>query len=340
MTKKTILVTGGAGYIGSHTIIELLNNDFNVISIDCFFNSSPEVYSKIQDITGKTFKSYDIDLCNINDLEKIVSENKIDGVIHFAAFKSVGESVEKPLKYYHNNINSLINLLSFDLNNIIFSSSCSVYSNVEKLPVTEDTPIIKAESPYAHTKQISEEILESFCKQHVEFKAVSLRYFNPVGAHNSGKIGEDPINKPNNLFPLITGTAIGKYPKLTILGGDYPTHDGTCIRDYVHVSDIANAHILALNYLLENRNNINYDVFNLGTGNGISVLEAIKSFENVSGLKLNYEISDRRKGDIISIYSDNTKVEKILGWKPLHYIDSMMMSAWQWEINCNKKARI
>jgi len=337
MAKQIILVTGGAGYIGSHTIIELLANDkYEVISADCFYNSSPKAYAQIEQITGKKFKTYNIDLCDEKAFDKIFSENKIDGVIHFAAFKAVGESVEKPLKYYHNNIASLVNLLSlcekYKVQNVIFSSSCSVYGNVQALPVNENTAMPKAESPYAYTKQIGESMLEDFCKQHTLFKAISLRYFNPVGAHISAEIGEWPLGKPNNLVPLITGTAIGKFPTLTVLGGDYPTRDGTCIRDYIHVTDIATAHILALDYLLQHKNKSNYDVFNLGSGNGVSVLEAIAAFEKISNKKLNYTIGNRRAGDVIAVYSDSSKVQNALGWKCEHDINSMMKTAWEWEI--------
>jgi UDP-glucose 4-epimerase len=337
MAKQTVLVTGGAGYIGSHTIIELLANDnYEVISADCFFNSSPKAYTQIEQITGKKFKTYNVDLCNEKAFDEIFSSTKIDGVIHFAAFKAVGESVEQPLKYYHNNIASLVNLLSLckkhKVQNVIFSSSCSVYGNVQKLPVDENTPMPKAESPYAYTKQIGETMLEDFCRTNNSFNANALRYFNPVGSHTSAKMGEWPLGKPNNLVPLITGTAIGKYPQLTVLGGDYPTRDGTCIRDYIHVTDIANAHVLALNYLLEHKNKNNYDVFNLGSGNGVSVLEAIAAFEKVSGKKLNYKIGARRPGDVIAVYSDSSKVQNALDWKCYHDIDSMMKTAWEWEV--------
>ncbi|MHB8260525.1 MAG: UDP-glucose 4-epimerase GalE [Bacteroidia bacterium] len=334
---KTVLVTGGAGYIGSHTIIELLAaNNYHVISADCFYNSSPKAYTQITEITGKQIKSYTIDLCDKKAFDTLFTENKIDGVIHFAAFKSVGESVEQPLKYYHNNIASLVNLLSLcmkhKVENVIFSSSCSVYGNVQTLPVNEHTPIPKAESPYAYTKQIGEQLLQDFCKQHHSINAVSLRYFNPVGAHTSAKIGEWSLNKPNNLVPLITGTAASKYPQLTVWGGDYPTRDGTCIRDYIHVSDIANAHVLALDYLFLHNNKNNYEVYNLGSGTGVSVLEAIAAFEKVSGKKLNYKIGERRAGDVIAVYSDSSKAQVALGWKCLHDIDSMMKTAWEWEV--------
>ncbi len=341
MSKKTVLVTGGAGFIGSHTIIELLNHGgYEVISADNFSSSSSQSYNQIESITGKTFKAYQIDLCDKSAFEKIFTENKIDGVIHFAAFKAVGESVEFPLRYYHNNIGSLVNLLDLCLNhkvsNVIFSSSCSVYGNIDKLPVDENSPLPKAASPYAYTKQIGEVMIDDVCKGSKSFKAISLRYFNPVGAHVSGIIGEWSINKPSNLVPLITGTAIGKYPQLSVHGGDYPTRDGTNIRDYIHVTDIANAHVLALDYLLANKNKTNYDVFNLGTGAGVSVLEAISAFEKVSGKKLNYKIGERRSGDVVAVYSDSSKIEKAFGWKCIHSIDSMMKTAWDWELYRDK----
>ncbi|MBS1647713.1 MAG: UDP-glucose 4-epimerase GalE [Bacteroidetes bacterium] len=336
MDKKTVLVTGGAGYIGSHTIIELLNtNKYEVISADAFFNSSPRAYTQIEEITGKKIKQYEINLCDKKKAERIFLENRIDSLIHFAAFKAVGESVEQPLKYYHNNMESLINMISlcnqYGVANFIFSSSCSVYGNVEKLPVDENTPIPQAESPYAHTKQIGETLLQHVCKQHPAFNAVALRYFNPVGAHHSAKIGEWALNKPNNLVPLITGTAIGKY-NLTVFGNDYPTRDGTCIRDYIHVSDIAQAHVLAVHYLLDKKNTSNFEPFNLGTGAGVSVLEAIAAFEKVSGKKLNYKIGARRPGDVIAVYSNSSKAFNLLGWSCKHDINSMMKTAWDWEL--------
>lgn len=342
MSKRTVLVTGGAGYIGSHTIIELLNNGgFEVISADNFFTSSERAYDQVKMITGKTFKKYKLDLCDIHEFDKIFNENKIDGVIHFAAFKAVGESVELPLKYYHNNIASLVNLLELcrkhKTSNVIFSSSCSVYGNIEKLPVDENTPLPKAESPYAYTKQIGEVMIQDVCHRYLDFNAIALRYFNPVGAHVTGQIGEWPINKPNNLVPLITGTAIGKYPQLTVFGGDYPTRDGTNVRDYIHVTDIALAHLQALNYLFNGKNSSNYEMYNLGSGKGVSVLEAIAAFEKVSGKKLNYKIGDRRPGDVVSVYSDSSKAEKTLGWKCLHDINSMMKTAWEWELYREKE---
>lgn len=337
--KKKILITGGAGYIGSHTIIELLTNtDFEVISVDNYSNASEKTFERIKKITGKSVKNYAIDLCDKKAVEKIFSENTdIVAIVHFAAFKSVPESVANPLKYYHNNIASLVNVLScmkaFNIPHLIFSSSCSVYGNISQLPVKETTPFGKAESPYGYTKQIGEKMIEDFTKVNTAINAIALRYFNPVGAHPSGWIGESPLNAPNNLVPIITGTAIGKIKEVTVFGGDYPTRDGTCIRDYVHVSDIANAHLLAVNFLLEKKNNSNYTVLNLGTGNGISVLEAIYSFEKVSGVRLNYKIGARRPGDVIEVFSDTEKVSYLLKWKPVYDLDEMMSSAWKWELN-------
>jgi UDP-glucose 4-epimerase len=338
--SNCILITGGSGYIGSHTIIELFNKGFEVVSVDNQSNSSVNAYENVKKITGKEVKSYSVDLCNIDASRVIFKNHQFAGVIHFAAYKAVGESVEEPLKYYHNNIASLVNIIAlskeFGVRNLIFSSSCSVYGNVEKLPVDENTPLPKAESPYAYTKQIGEVMIQDFCKVNKDFNAIALRYFNPVGAHPSGLNGESPINKPNNLVPIITGVAIGKMAQLTVYGGDYPTRDGTCVRDYIHVSDIANAHVLAIDYLINSKNNTNYDVFNLGTGNGVSVLEAINAFEKISGQKLNYKIGPRREGDVIAVYSDSTKVYQALKWKCVHNIDSMMETAWKWEKNMAK----
>jgi UDP-glucose 4-epimerase len=341
-TQK-ILVTGGAGYIGSHTLIEILENtNFDIISIDNFSNSSLSVFDRIKKITNKSVKNYQVDLCNYSEVEKVFSiEKNIVGIIHFAAFKSVPESVINPYKYYNNNINSLVNLLQCcklnNINNFIFSSSCSVYGNIQDLPVKETTPFGAAESPYAFTKQIGEEIIQNFNKVNPQFQAIALRYFNPVGAHKTGLNGELPINKPSNLVPVITQTGIGKIKQFTVFGSDYNTRDGSCIRDYVHVTDIAIAHIKALNYLLESKNQTNFSVFNLGTGNGVSVLEAIKAFEDISKIKLNYVNGERREGDVAAIYSDTTKSEKALGWKPKFDLKDMMESAWRWELNLQKE---
>ena len=338
-----ILITGGAGYIGSHTIIEILENtDWEVIAVDNYSNSSEKTYQRIEKITGKKINYYNIDLTNLLLTEKIFQENNdISGIIHFAAFKSVPESVEKPLLYYHNNLNSLINILKcqakFSISNLIFSSSCSVYGNLDELPVTENTPLNQPESPYAYTKQIGEKIVDDFIKVNTHLKAISLRYFNPVGAHKSGLNGELPLSRPNNLVPYITQTAIGKLEQLTVFGGDYPTNDGTCIRDYVHVCDIATAHVQALQKLIADKKFPNHSIINLGTGVGVSVLEAIHAFEKISGQKLNYKIGSRRAGDVEAIYANNDLAKKMLTWSPKYNIDEMMQSAWLWEQNLNKE---
>lgn len=335
--KKTVVVTGGAGYIGSHTIIELIQEtDFNVISVDNYINSSSQTYNRIEQVTGKSVENKVIDLCDKEALfSAFQNEDNIIGVIHFAALKSVPESVEKPSLYYQNNLNSLINVVDFcvqnNIPNLIFSSSCSVYGNIENLPVTENTPFSKAESPYAHTKQIGEQMLELYAKSGVQFKTLALRYFNPVGAHESGLIGESPINPPTSLIPIITQTAIGLRNKMFVHGIDYPTRDGSCIRDYIHVSDIANAHVIALQKLIENTNSLPFDVINLGTGDGVSVKEAIASFETNTNVSLNYEFGPRRAGDVVAVYSDTTKSQQVLGWKADRKLDEMVVSAWRWQ---------
>lgn len=339
---ETIIVTGGAGYIGSHTIIELLQQtNYSVISIDNFSNSNKETFERIKKITGKTVENLNVDICNYEALEFAVSSIKNPiGIIHFAAYKAVGESVVNPLLYYHNNISSLVNILKickiFNIYNFIFSSSCSVYGNVAVLPVTEDTPFSIAESPYAHTKQIGEDIVSNFTKSETDFNSVLLRYFNPVGAHESGFNGELSKDKPSNLVPFITQSAIGILPPLTVFGDDYDTRDGSCIRDYIHVSDIADAHVKALNYLIKKNNNKKTTVFNLGTGNGVSVLECIHSFEKVSKRKLDYVIGKRRDGDVVNIYANNSLASKELNWIPKYNLDDMMLSAWNWQLQISK----
>lgn len=339
---QTIIVTGGAGYIGSHTIIELLNKtDYQVVSIDNFSNSMPAAYDRIKALTIRSFETLNFDLCIESEVKKHLSPIKnIIGFIHFAAFKSVPESVADPILYYNNNLNSLNNLLKFSkeqgIHNFIFSSSCAVYGNSDELPVTENTPLKKAESPYAQTKQMGEDIIDFFRLANPDFKVVVLRYFNPVGAHISGKIGEYPLNKPTNLVPVITQTAVNKN-SLTIFGSDYDTRDGYCIRDYIHVSDIADAHIKALDYLVKKKNKKNLSLFNLGTGNGVSVMEAVNSFEKVSGKALNYKIGGRRAGDVISVYCDNTLARTELNWNPEFSLDDMMLSAWKWQENLEKE---
>ncbi|MBS4043032.1 MAG: UDP-glucose 4-epimerase GalE [Chitinophagaceae bacterium] len=334
----TILVTGGAGYIGSHTIVDLIDHGFEVISIDNFSNSNKQVFEGIKKITNQSVINYNIDLTNLDDTRKVfINHTKIDGIIHFAAFKAVGESVEKPLEYYHNNMNSLINILKcvdeFSVPHFVFSSSCTVYGNPDEACVTEQTPQQPAASPYGYTKQIGERIIEDFVHINPNKKAILLRYFNPVGAHPSALIGELPIGKPMNLVPAITQTAIGKLPKMLVYGNDYDTRDGSCVRDYIHVCDIARAHTLAIEYLIKEKNQSNIEVFNLGTGNGVTVLEAINSFEQVNDLKLNYEIGPRRAGDVVAIYANNNLAKEKLGWQTKYNINDMMQSAWKWELH-------
>jgi UDP-glucose 4-epimerase len=331
-----ILVTGGCGYIGSHTVVDLLQNGYDVISVDDNSRSSAGILKGVERITGKVVKNYKVDLCNFDDTYAIFQENEdIAGIIHFAAFKAVGESVEKPLMYFENNLVSLINLLKcveeFSIPWFVFSSSCTVYGNPDKEMVTEQTPTKPAESPYGYTKQMGEQIISEFQKSSKATKSILLRYFNPVGAHPSIHIGELPIGKPANLVPVITQTAIGKIPKMMVYGADYPTRDGSCVRDYIHVSDISHAHTLAIRHLEQGRSRAACEVFNLGTGNGVTVLEAIRAFEKVSGVKLNYEVGPRRPGDVIAIYANNDKAKNVLGWNPALTLDDMMSSAWQWE---------
>lgn len=331
-----ILVTGGTGYIGSHTVVELQQNGFEVIIIDNLSNSYVSVVDNIEKITGIRPTFYKIDLCDEVRTIKFFEENRdIAGIIHFAALKSVGESVDKPLKYYHNNISSLINILKgqkeFGIKNIVFSSSCTVYGQPDELPVTEKAPIKPAWSPYGHTKQISEAIIENTSKV-TNIQGVLLRYFNPVGAHESAYIGELPIGIPNNLIPFLTQTAVGKREILKVFGDDYNTPDGTAIRDYIHVTDLAKAHVVAINRLINKKNKKKVEVFNLGTGKGYSVLEVIKSFEKVSDTKLNYKFVERRPGDIEKVWADTNLANEELGWKAEKKLDQMMQSAWSWEL--------
>lgn len=337
-----ILITGGTGYIGSHTAIELLQDaKYEVISIDNFSNSSPHRLDSIKAITGKALQNYAIDLCDLAATEAVFAAHKdIVGVIHFAAFMSVEESVQNPLKYYHNNLNSLINVLTccekFGIQNVVYSSSCSVYGNVEKLPVSEDTPLQTAQSPYANTKLIGEQIIQDFVKNK-EIKAVFLRYFNPVGAHISGLNGEYPSNKPFNLLPIVVEVAAGIRKNFSIYGTQYPTRDGTCLRDYIHVSDIARAHTHALSFLLENTNISPIEIFNVGSGEGVTVQEIVDAFENVNGLKLTYQYGPARAGDVAAVYADNTKIRKVLGWHTQYTLADMVASAWQWQLHLQSK---
>ncbi|MGB0457657.1 MAG: UDP-glucose 4-epimerase GalE [Chitinophagales bacterium] len=330
-----ILVTGGCGYIGSHTIVDLIKHGYDVISIDNFSNSDQRVLQGIEAITGQQVKNYAIDLTDAEAVKETMDEiGTIDGIIHFAAFKSVPESVAKPLLYYHNNIQSTANVLAEvqrrNIGTFIFSSSCSVYGQIASLPVNENTPLGKAECPYAYTKQIGEQMIADIASLSPN-TWVSLRYFNPVGAHQSGLIGEVPNDKPNNLVPRITGRSSGRYSDLTIFGGDYDTRDGTCIRDYIHVEDIAHAHTLALNVSREQTTGMH--ILNLGSGEGVSVLEAIQAFEKAAGRKLEYTIGPRREGDVMAVYADNSNASRLLQWKPNPSVEYMMSTAWQWEVN-------
>ncbi len=331
----TILVTGGCGYIGAHTIVDLLENGFEVVSADNLSRASEHSLSGIEKITGKKIKNYCVDLTDAKATENIFIENpSIIGIIHFAAYKAVGESVEKPLEYYENNIFSLVHLLKmavkYNAKHFIFSSSCTVYGNPDAIPVTEQTELKPAASPYGATKQMGETIVRdtAFIQP---LSTILLRYFNPVGAHPSTAIGELPIGRPQNLVPAITQTAIGKLDTMHVYGDDYDTRDGSCIRDYIHVCDIAHAHTLALQYSIKNNQVKSCEVFNLGTGNGITVLEAIKAFEKVAGVSLNYKIGPRRAGDIVAIYANNDFAVKKLGWEIKYSLEDMMATAWAWE---------
>jgi len=342
--KKKILVTGGTGYIGSHTTVELIQEGFGVVIIDNLYNSEAEVVDRIFKITGTKPELEVFDLCETDKLNLFFRNHKdIDGIIHFAAYKAVGESVGKPLDYYRNNLLSLINLLeamkAFSIPHLVFSSSCTVYGQPERLPVSEDAPIQPAVSPYGNTKQIGEEIIRDTAAADMKIKAISLRYFNPIGAHPTALIGELPRGVPENLVPYITQTAYGLRDELKVFGSDYDTPDGSCIRDYLHVVDLAKAHVTAVKRLIENKNKTNYEIFNLGTGKGVSVLEAIKSFENVTGIKLKYTITGRRAGDIEKIWADPSKANTELGWKTASSLDESMKTAWDWEnyIRKNKK---
>ena len=330
-----ILVTGGTGYIGSHTVVELQNKGYEVIIVDNFSNSDAAIVDNIEKITGIRPEFEEFDLI---DREKTADffkrNNDIKGIIHFAAFKAVGESVQKPLMYYRNNLDSLVNILQGmidnDIPNFVFSSSCTVYGQPDELPVSEQAPIKKAESPYGNTKQISEEIITDTLKTS-KLNAIALRYFNPIGAHDSTLIGELPLGVPNNLVPFITQTAIGIREQLSVFGDNYDTPDGTAIRDYIHVVDLAKAHVIAVDRMVNNNMKQQMEIFNLGTGNGYSVLEVINSFEKVSGQKLNYKIVDRREGDITQVWANPDYSNDVLGWKAEKGIDEMTLSAWKWE---------
>ena len=339
---KKILVTGGCGYIGGHTIVDLINNGFDVISVDDLSKGSERMMLGVEQVLHRKVKNYKVNLCNLEDTEAIFNENPdIVGIIHFAAFKSVPESVAEPLKYYRNNLQSLVNILQcaqdFGVHHFVFSSSCSVYGNTTQLPVDELAPLAQAESPYAHTKQIGEDICRNIATVNDDFNTILLRYFNPVGAHESAIIGELQ-EKPENLVPVITQTAIGKREEMHVFGTDYPTRDGSCVRDYIHVMDIAHAHTRALQYMIDGKNQERCEVFNLGTGNGVTVLELIHSFEKVTGQKLNYKLGPRRAGDVVEVYANNNKAKELLGWETKYSLDQMMDTAWRWEVAMKKEA--
>lgn len=338
---RTILVTGGTGFIGSHTVVALQEKGYNVVIADNLSNSDIDSVDRIEKITGIRPEFIKVDLSNEEECKLLFNtHNDIEGIINFAAFKAVGESCDKPIEYYKNNIGILLNVLdNMKRNNIkyiVHSSSCTVYGQPDKLPIKEESPTQFAESPYGNTKQMAEDILHFTC-QSTGIKAIALRYFNPIGAHQSGIIGELPNGVPNNLMPFITQTGMGKRKALTVFGDDYPTPDGTCIRDYIHVVDLAEAHVVSMDRFFEDKNKANLEFFNIGTGNGFSVLEVIKSFEKTSGVKLNYVIGDRRAGDIIQIWADTKYAEEELGWKARKTLDEMTLSAWNWEKELSKK---
>lgn len=335
-----ILVTGGTGYIGSHTVVELQKRGYDVVIVDNLSNSYEYVVDRIAQITGTRPEFENIDLADTSQTAGFFKRHTdLAGIIHFAAYKAVGESMEKPLEYYRNNLVSLINILDgmkqHNIPNLVFSSSCTVYGQPDELPVKETSPIKEAWSPYGNTKQMSEEIIRFTVGAH-PLRSISLRYFNPIGSHESALIGELPIGVPNNLVPFITQTAIGKRQKLKVFGSDYDTPDGTPIRDYIHVVDLAQAHVVAVDRMIEKKSALDYEVFNLGTGNGFTVLEVIKSFEKVTGQKLNYEIVDRRPGDVEKVWADTSFANRVLGWKAQKGLDEMMSSAWKWEVALSK----
>jgi UDP-glucose 4-epimerase len=333
---KKILVTGGTGYIGSHTAVELQESGFEAVIVDNLSNSNIDVLDSIEMITGKrpVFENFDLALREPT-LEFFKRNSGIDAIIHFAAFKAVGESMEKPLHYYRNNLASMINLLEcqikFSIPHMVFSSSCTVYGQPDHLPVTEESPRKDAESPYGNTKRVCEDILRDTIAAHPQLRGISLRYFNPIGAHSSAKIGELPLGMPQNLVPFITQTAAGIREELKVFGGNYNTSDGSAVRDFIHVVDLAKAHVVAIERLLQGRNKESYEIFNLGTGRGVSVLEMVNGFEKVTGVKLNYKIVGRRPGDIEKIWADTTFANNELGWKAEKGLEETLLSAWEWE---------
>jgi len=334
-----ILVTGGLGYIGSHVTVLLLEKGHEVICVDNLENSSIQVLEGIEAITGKKPHFEALNVCDESQMEHLFFEHSnLNGIIHFAAHKAVGESVSEPLKYYKNNIGGLFNVLKHSTKNsipFIFSSSCTVYGQADILPIDENAPLKKAYSPYGNTKQIGEQIIQDCCLANENFKAILLRYFNPIGAHSSAKIVEYPQGVPQNLIPFLTQTVIGKHPILKVFGAEYDTLDGTCIRDYIHVMDLAEAHVESLNYLISSENKASCEVYNVGTGEGISVLQLIKAFESVTGKKVPYQIVEPRQGDIISAYADTSKIMNTLGWNPKYSLEQALLSSWNWEKKLN-----
>lgn len=336
---KKILITGGAGYIGSHTAVELFNAGYTPIILDDFSNSQDQVLQRLEEITGTSFVHYRGDCNDRAVLDKIAKEHELAGVIHFAAFKAVGESTQQPLAYYRNNLGSLLVLLDFmraeNIQDLVFSSSCTVYGQPDVLPVTEETPRKDAESPYGNTKKVGEDILVDYVKSQPGIRVIALRYFNPVGAHPSGKIGELPMGTPQNLVPFLTQTAAGIREKLTVFGNDYDTPDGSCVRDYIHVVDLADAHVKALAFLSQQSPNF-YDVFNVGTGRGNTVLEVIHAFESVTGVPLTYTIGPRRAGDVVKTWADTSKINRVLGWQATHSLEDCMRDSWRWQLSLPK----
>jgi len=336
-----ILITGGTGYIGSHTCVELIKAGFSVVIVDNLSNSDQKTLQRIKRITGVEPEFHCLDLRDRGEFNEILTNMRLDGFIHFAASKAVGESVKDPLKYYDNNIACTITVLAamerHQISNLVFSSSSTVYGKPDKLPVDEQTPVKPAESPYGNTKRICEEIIRDFFTTRPDLRGISLRYFNPVGAHDSGYLGELPIGIPGNLIPFVTQTAVGIRRELNVFGGDYNTPDGTAIRDYVHVVDLAKAHVSAMNRMLGNKGRNNYETFNVDTGRGYSVMEVIKCFENTNRIKVPYKIVNRRPGDVESVYADTSLANQELQWKAEHNLDDMMRTAWKWQLTLSEE---
>ena len=338
---KRVLVTGGTGYIGSHTTVELLEAGYEVVIVDNLSNSERFVLKGIQKITGQRVPFHKVDCCSLARLRAVFKQYKFDAVIHFAASKAVGESVEKPLLYYRNNLTSLMNILTLmretGVPNLVFSSSCTVYGQAEKLPVSEQTPRREATSPYGNTKHMCEDIIRDSVAAYPEIRSIALRYFNPIGAHPSAEIGELPRGVPNNLIPFVTQTAAGIRPVLSVFGDDYNTPDGSCIRDYINVVDLAKAHVVAVNRMTGDKMKERYEIFNIGTGHGVSTLEVVRTFEKVNHLKLNYKIVGRRAGDIEAVWADPTYANEELGWKACKSLDETLQSAWNWQKHLDGK---